>query len=121
MRHLLEELQVLDGGGRLVRQAAKTLMKVGVVDGGAGGVGGEVGGDHAEELARGEQGGDHRRRDVGRLHERPELRILDDGSVQDHHLVTADHPLDQGIVDLDSEGPVVGPVRTVPHVDLGSR
>jgi len=32
VRHLLEELQVLDGGGRLVRQAAETLMEVGVVD-----------------------------------------------------------------------------------------
>ena len=72
---LLEQRQVLQGGGRLVGQTRQPLVEVGIVDGGRGAVV-EVGGDHAEQLTVGDQRHHQRRRGVCLVHQPPEQRIL---------------------------------------------
>ena len=58
VRHLLQELEVLDGDGGLVGQPGEAFVKVEIVDRPSG-VAREVGSDHSEEVAGSEERSDH--------------------------------------------------------------
>ncbi len=69
VRDLLEQVEVLQRGGGLIGKAGQAFVEVGIVDGGGGSVGAEVGRDHTEELAGGEERSDHRGHRARLLHE----------------------------------------------------
>ena len=102
---LLQQLQVLDGGGGLVGQSAQALVEVGVVDGAPG--------RRPSRSWRRSRPRNSPAANSGATTEAgtpdasisgPQLGVLDGRGVEDHDLVAADHPLDQRVVDLDRQG-----------------
>ena len=77
VRDLLEQLEVLEGGGGLVGQPGQSFVEVGVPVDGRRGTVAEVGGQHAEELTGGEERGDHRSLRVGVDQESTQVGVVD--------------------------------------------